>query len=71
MLQPFKPENLFYQLLSSINLGAKEARNNRGVTTDPPKKNLVPRFGARIRRGENTITFRKPESTRILHDLEC
>ena len=49
--------------LSGINLGAKQAHNTRGVTTNPSKKNLVPRFGARIRRGENAITFRRSEIT--------
>ena len=53
-------KNLFFMLnqinksftiysLSGINLGAKQACNTRGVTTNPPKKNLVPRFKAGTR----------------------
>ena len=35
----------------------------------PPKKNLILRFKARIRRGENVITFRKSEVTRKITRL--
>ena len=43
--------------LSGINLGAKQARNTRGVTTNPPKKNLVPRFRERIKKGTTQLHF--------------
>ena len=55
--------------LSGINLGAKQACNTRGVTTNPPKKNLIPRFEVRVRGGENVITFRKYEITQKITRL--
>jgi hypothetical protein len=61
-----------------LNCDAKQARNTRGVTTKPPSKNLVPRFGARNRKGETRFHFLAEvttidyttSKTKTLRDLE-
>jgi hypothetical protein len=66
----FKTRELVYLISFVPNRGAKQARNTRGVTTNPLKKNLVPRFRARIRKGENTISLLSRDYKRRLHDFE-
>jgi hypothetical protein len=63
-------ENLLTQFLFDLKRNAKQAHDTRGVTTNPPKKNLIPRFRARIRKGENTILLLSRDYSRRLHDFE-
>ena len=60
----------FQKCFLGLNLGAKQDRNTRGVTINPPKKNLIPRFKARTRIGETRLHLVDQRSPERLHDFE-